>query len=63
MEAKGQGWLCLNRRVGETITIGTGDEAIVISVSKMWSNQVRLCILAPGVPIRRSELAPREDDT
>lgn len=65
-DTKPQGWLCLNRAVGETIIVGDekGDH-IKISVSRIFSGrQVRICISAPArVPIRRAEVEPREGPT
>ncbi len=49
--------LVLTRRGGETLKIG---DDISITILRIKGNQVRLGLAAPrGVPVRRSELAPR----
>lgn len=49
----------LKRKLGESIVIGTGPRAIVITVVEARGSEARLGITAPAdVPIRREELVP-----
>jgi carbon storage regulator CsrA len=49
------GWLCLSRKLGETLNIG---ESVVI-VNRIHGNRVTFGILAPDeVKVRRGELIP-----
>ena len=51
--------LVLSRRIGESIVVG---DNVVVTVSRIQGNQVRLCISAPReVSIRRSELPEHTD--
>ena len=51
--------LVLSRRIGESIVVG---DNVVVTVSRIQGNQVRLCISAPReVSIRRSELPEQSD--
>lgn len=50
-------WLCIKRKVNESIVI---DGPAVISVQRLLSNRVILGIQAPAeVNVRRGELSPR----
>lgn len=62
MEAtKPRGWLCLNRKEGEEIVIGSGPEAIRVAIAFIRGRYVRVMISAPReIPIRRAELEPKE---
>jgi carbon storage regulator len=51
--------LVLSRKMGETIVVGEGPDAIVIAVTLIDRGKVRLGITAPkSVPIIRGELIP-----
>lgn len=52
--------LILTRRVGETIVIGEGTNAVRVTVLGVRGNQVRLGTVAPrDIPINRSEIHDR----
>lgn len=54
--------LVLTRRYGESITIGEGDDAIRIVVSRLDRGQVRLGVEAKhNIRVLRSELLPKND--
>lgn len=53
--------LCLGRREGESITIGSGQEAIVVQVARVSGGRVTLAIEAPDhVRVLRTELVEEE---
>lgn len=53
--------LVLSRRLGESIVVG---DNVVVTVSRIQGNQVRLCISAPReVAIRRSELPAQPEES
>jgi carbon storage regulator len=49
--------LMLNRRLGESIVIGKGDDMITVTVTQISGNQVKLGIQAPKrIPVYRNEI-------
>ncbi len=55
--------LVLTRRVDESVVIGTGPDAVVVTVVRVDRGAVRLGVAAPkSVSVLRSELAPRAAD-
>ncbi len=51
--------LVLSRKMGERIVIGTGPDAVTITVVRIDANKVRIGIQAPrDVIVLRSELVP-----
>lgn len=52
--------LVLSRKVGERIVIGSGANAIIVTVLEVVGGKVRVGIEAPvSVPIRRVETLPK----
>lgn len=53
--------LVLNRKCNEQIVIGEGESQVVVTVAKVFGNRVTLGFAANrAIPIRRSELPPRD---
>ncbi|MHB0820100.1 carbon storage regulator CsrA [Stutzerimonas stutzeri] len=52
--------LILTRRIGETLIIGEGENAILVTVLGVKGNQVRLGVAAPkDVSVHREEIYQR----
>ena len=53
--------LCLTRSEGESIRIGHGPDAVVVTLCRIYGSRARIGIDAPRhVPVVRSEIADRD---
>lgn len=49
--------LMLNRKLGESIVIGSGVDAVIVTVTQISGNQVKIGVKAPKkIPVYRNEI-------
>ena len=53
--------LVLSRLLGESIVIGTGPDAIIVTITDVDRGKVRLGIVAPGQVVDREEVRRRKE--